>query len=147
MVKIEKIKKNKIRKLGKRVKPCLSWLKGTVYVLLHFFIMFAAGVILLFDNNVIHLLILFNITVLDGITCVFLHDCPLTILEQKYLKKSIVGEHTKNLKKLGILYNRDGVYEKTIEFIINACSFTVGKIMALLLYNSFQHWVKKSMVC
>jgi len=102
---------------------------------------------LLFDNNVIHLLILFNITVLDGITCVFLHDCPLTILEQKYLKKSIVGEHTKNLKKLGILYNRDGVYEKTIEFIINACSFTVGKIMALLLYNSFQHWVKKSMVC
>ena len=124
------------RKIGKTATPFLhSWL-GNYYWLLHAFIMLSSGTVLLFDNNVYHLLILFNVTCMDAVACIFLHDCPLTVLEQKYMKTSVMQERTKCFNRSPFLYRCNHVYEQTLEFLTNMTCFILGKICYLLILKS-----------
>lgn len=122
-----------IRNISKTMHPFLKRTIGNYYWLLHIFIMTACGTVLLFDNNIYHLLILFNITCIDCIACVFLHDCPLTVLENHYLNQCIIEDKSTILKNGNILYHCDHRYEKTIEFLTNVVSFITGKISFLLV--------------
>jgi hypothetical protein len=129
----DEIENTCIRNISKTMSPFLKRIIGNYYWLLHIFIMTSCGTILLFDNNIYHLLILFNITCIDCIACVFLHDCPLTVLENHYLNQSIVEDKSSILKNGNILYHCDHRYEKTIEFLTNVVSFITGKISFLLV--------------
>lgn len=129
----DEIENTCIRNISKTMHPFLKRIIGNYYWLLHIFIMTACGTVLLFDNNIYHLLILFNITCIDCIACVFLHDCPLTVLENHYLNQCIIEDKSSILKNRNILYHCDHRYEKTIEFLTNVVSFITGKISFLLV--------------
>ena len=134
----KEIENTSIRKLQRKTKPYLDRIIGNYYKILHIVIMLSSGTVLLFNNNIYHLLVLFNIICLDAVACVFLHDCPLTILEQQYLGKNIIIEKTNHLKNGNILYKCDHHYEKTLEFLTNMVCFVFGKILFLLFMEMFQ---------
>lgn len=126
--------KNIIREIIQQInnKPFAKvW--GTYYMIIHYCIMLLCGIILLIDSNIFHLAIILNITMLDALSIVVCHNCPLTILEKKYLKKSIVTDHKKNLQKLEICFKCDHVYESTFEFLVNMASLIILKIAVLIM--------------
>lgn len=127
-----------VRTISKKTTPYLNKLIGNYYWLMHAMIMMGSGIVLLFDNNIYHLLAIFNIVCIDCIACVFLHDCPLTILENKYLYNSIVNDKSYVLKNANILYKCDHQYEKTLEFLTNMVCFLFGKITFLILLKLFK---------
>jgi len=138
--KIEKCEpkdKNMIRKISTLLQPYIQGLKGLYYGSLHLFIMTLCGTIMLFNNNIYHLILLLNIVIVDAACCVFIHDCPLTILEKKYLGHSLVGTRMFFLENMGILYQCDHIYEITIEFLTNMGSLITGKIALLIVLQMF----------
>ena len=129
--------KNMIRKISTLLQPYIQGLKGLYYGSLHLFIMTLCGTIMLFNNNIYHLILLLNIVIVDAACCVFIHDCPLTILEKKYLGHSLVGTRMFFLENMGILYQCDHIYEITIEFLTNMGSLITGKIALLIVLQMF----------
>jgi hypothetical protein len=125
------------RKYLQKCKPTLNNIIGSYYWILHIFIMFSGGLIILFDNNIFHLFILLLITSLDGLACIIFHDCPITTLESKYLNRSILETRNSFLKNGNILYKCEHKYEQTLEFLINMVAFLFGKINVLMLMKLF----------
>ena len=66
------------------------------------------------------------------------HECPLTILEQKYLDSNMSIESKSNLNNLNINHQCSHVYESQVELIINLCTLLTIKILSLILMKSFQ---------
>lgn len=128
---------NIVRKISNLIQPYIHPTLGVYYGAMHLTIMFFSGIILLFDNNVIHLIVLLIIVTLDAMACVFLHNCPLSILEKKYLGHSIVGTRMYLFQNLGICYNCGHEYEVTIEFLTNMASFIIGKLFILMVSQMF----------
>lgn len=126
-----------VRKSLTNAKPYLNKIIGTYYYLIHVFIMITGGIILLFDNNIYHLIILLIIGSLDALACVILHDCPLSILENKYLNISIIDNHHSFFNDKKILYKCDHRYEKTLEFLTTMITSLCGKINLLILMKLF----------
>lgn len=120
------------RKLSKIIRPYLNTLIGAYYGTLHLSIMFLGSIVLLFDTNLFHLFIIFIIVTIDAIVCVILHNCPLTMLEQKYLGHSIISTRMKLYKKLNILHKCNHEYETTLEFLSNMASLLIVKISAIM---------------
>ena len=89
------------------------------YHILHNFYIGLIVLIMLFNNNLFHLSILLLIISLDAFSIVVLHNCPLTILEKKYLKTTLFEMRNKLIKKTGIPYKCNHQYEQTIESVIN----------------------------
>ena len=134
---INELKNNKIRKTSEWISPLLKKWIGAYYGSLHLLIMGCCSTILLLDNNIYHLIVLLNIVAIDCVSCIFLHDCPLTILEQKYLGQSIVGTRLAMIKYVDVMYKCDHIYERTIEFLTNIVSLLVGKIGILIVVKIF----------
>ena len=74
---------------------------------------------------------------MDCMSCVFLHDCPLTILENKYLNDCIVDKKPFILKNMDILYKCNHRYESTLDFLTNMLTLFFGKINVLILMKLF----------
>jgi len=110
---------------------------GLYYAILHVVIMITCCTVLLFDNNAIHLIIMFNLLCADALTCVLLKNCPLTILECKYLKKTWISERFKIFKELPIGYKCQHEYESTLEILINVGALFILKIAVLFLLTLF----------
>lgn len=73
----------------------LKYFSGKLwYYDLHNFYIFVLGFIMLFSNNLITLTAILAIVSFDAISVVALHECPLTTLERKYLKKTSWKEET-----------------------------------------------------
>jgi hypothetical protein len=126
-----------VRTIGRFCKPFLeSWL-GIYYWTLHNYIIYTAAIILLFNNNIFHLILLLNIVCIDVIACIFLHDCPLTVLERRYLNTSNVDLRSFYFQNANILYNCYDRYEITLEFITNIVCLLFGKINCLILYQMY----------
>ena len=77
------------------------------------------------------------IVTLDGIANVIVHECPLTILEQKYLGKSMVEQRIKTFQNMGICYMAEDSYESTFELIVNIWSIIVLKIFCIICVRYF----------
>ena len=75
---------------------------------------------------------------MDCISCVFLHDCPITILENKYLHNSITNDKLSMFKNANILYKCDHQYEQTVEFLVNVFGIIFCKINVLILMKLFR---------
>ena len=120
------------RKISKIIRPYLKTILGAYYGVLHLSIMFLGAIVLLFDTNLLHLFILFIIVSVDAIVCVILHNCPLTMLEQKYLGHSIISTRMNVYKKLNISYECTHEYETTLEFLSNMAALLILKISTVM---------------
>jgi hypothetical protein len=69
---------------------------------------------------------------IDAFTLVVIHDCPLTMLEKKYLGTSITEVKQTFLKNIGILYHCNHEYESQLEFVINIASIIIFKILMII---------------
>lgn len=110
---------------------------GTYYYTLHGLILFLGVFILLFSTNKFYLVLLLVIASCDALAIIVLHQCPLTMLEQKYLGKNISEERMKLLNKVGIVYKCNHVYEYHLEILINMISVITIKIFFLICFDMF----------
>jgi hypothetical protein len=136
--KINDIKNNSIRKFVHLIydKFNLKNINFTNYSLVHDIFIFVIAFIILFNNNLLYLSIILLIVSLDAFSIVVLHKCPLTSLEEKYLKKSSCEERKQLLKKLGISYNCNHEYENQIELLINVWMLVAGKCLIIILLKT-----------
>ena len=134
--------KNSIRDISSFLAPYLKMLIGNYYVLFHALIAFMGGFILFFNNNLLVLSILFMIISTDALTIIILHDCPLTMLEKKYLGNSCINTQKKIYKKMKIVYKCNHLYETQLEFVINLASFTIAKILCIIIMQMFDWKLK-----
>ena len=74
---------------------------------------------------------------IDSLCIVILHDCPLTLLEKKYLGSSIAELREKKLANYDILYKEDHSYETQVELLINLTCLIVFKILILIFLDLF----------
>jgi hypothetical protein len=116
-----------------REKKIPKKLIGYYYTICHYIIIGFCGFIMLFDNNLIHLIILLIIISLDAFANVVCHNCPLTALEKKYLGKSLATERRKQLRHAGILYKSKHLYESQLELLINVWTLISCKILGILV--------------
>jgi hypothetical protein len=107
------------------------------YNFIHDLFIFFIAFIIIFNTNLIYLAIILFIISLDAFSIVVLHQCPLTILEKKYLKKTSCEERKKILKNLGISYKCNHFYENQIELLINVWLLVACKCLVIILFKTF----------
>lgn len=110
---------------------------GSYYLIFHCLIMFFGTVTILFSNNILYLIVILLCVSVDSLCIVILHDCPLTLLEKKYLGSSMAELREKHLKETGIVYKEDHCYETQIELLINLTCLIVLKILVLIFLDTF----------
>ena len=101
-----------------------------IHQIIHWVYAILIGVILLFDNNILHLCILLNVISIDTYSIIHFHKCPLTLLEEKYEKKK---SHKKTLQKLGIGYKCNHQYESSIETMIHIWLLVCLRLLVLMV--------------
>ena len=126
-----------MREILRIAAPYLKPAIGCYYGILHMSIMIIGATLLLFDNNVIHLWMVLSILSIDALSTVILHNCPLTLLERKYLGVGWKGFQNKFLKKLKIDFRCNHEYETTIELLTNLGALTMFKILFICVMNCF----------
>jgi type IV secretory pathway VirB3-like protein len=136
------INKNIIRQVNKYIQPYLHLRLfdiaiGMYYSFIHVIIIIISGIILLFSNNLIYLACLLIIISFDAFSIVMLHDCPLTQLEQKYLKRSGRYNRTQKFLNAGIMYECLHEYEHQIELLVNVWSMIACKMLILMGLKMF----------
>ena len=110
---------------------------GLYYVNIHILLMILMGIILMMSNNIKYLSVLFVIITLDLIVNVVCHDCPLTSLEEKYLKTSNKKERSDKMLQMGIMYKCKHSYENQLDVLINVLIMNFGKIVVLLFFRLY----------
>ena len=149
MLNKKKISKGNIRFYSKKIykyiiKYIPKKLLGYYYKIIHTLILFLGINIILFTNNIQYLLIVFLLVSLDGIANFICHDCPLTLLEKKYLKTSIINDRKKYMKKLNILFKCNHNYESQLEIIINVLSIIMTKILGIIFIKTFIYCIRSN---
>lgn len=115
---------------------------GYYYLTIHYLFVIFGALVILFSQNINFLAIIAFLVILDAAAIIVLHHCPLTILEQKYLKVDYAQETKNVLKKCNIMYNCPHAYESQLEYVINIWCLAVLKILAIMLMKVFSVTVK-----
>lgn len=133
------LKDNIVRKMSNYLNQAfdLKKLKGVAYFNIHLYIIFAIGFIAFFTTSVYYLIVLLIIVSLDAISIVFLHECPLTLMEKKYLGFTSSEMRDELFECAGILYKCDHNYEKQIELLINVWTIIATKCVSVILLQMF----------
>lgn len=129
--------KTKLQKIIKWMKPYLKPFLGVYYGTFHIIIMLCSASVLLFDTNIIHLIIMFNLLAVDAMSCIILKNCPLTVLERKYLGKTWMSTRFEVLQNLGIDHKCCHEYEATLETLMNMGGLFILKLSILFLLTLF----------
>jgi len=137
--------KNDVRTFGqflyqKFINSCI----GYYYLTIHYLFVIFGALVILFSQNINFLAIIAFLVILDAAAIIVLHHCPLTILEQKYLKVDYAQETKNVLKKCNIMYNCPHAYESQLEYVINIWCLAVLKILAIMLMKVFSVTVKSA---
>ena len=127
--------RNIIREYAKSFSPFLKKAIGHYYLFIHNIIISVGCFVFFFSNDIFYLAVLLNMIILDCMSIVFINDCPLTMLEKKYLDNSLVEARQKSFKDMGIVYECDHEYEKQLELLINLWSFIALKIFYIIIMN------------
>jgi len=98
--------------------------------------------IILFSNNLLWLSFILNLIILDSMAIVFIHDCPLTFLERKYLGYTSVSSRSDWLYQLDILYECTHDYEKQLELLINLWSIVAVKMLCIISMDMLSIQIK-----
>ena len=120
------------------IKKLWNTIIGIYYQIVHCLIILLGIFLIIFDNNPYHLIVLLNITTLDGFANIHLYNCPLTMLENKYLKNSMTNDRHNFLKNSNISYECNHIYESQLETIINVWIICAIKICFLFIMQFFQ---------
>jgi hypothetical protein len=112
-------------------------LRGEYYYTVHNLIIFCIGIILAFSTHIGHLAVCLVVISMDALSVVVLQDCPLSLLEERYLNTSSTRERKDFMCSLGVGYNCDHQYEKIIELLINVLSICALKMFVIILLRSF----------
>lgn len=131
------ISENIVRIISNSIPSYVKLFIGSYYTFIHSLIAILGLLILLFSNNLIYLGVLLMVALFDSIAIVFLHDCPLTMLEKKYLGTSTISKRRAALKNMGILFTCDHEYEAQLEFLINVCTITATKMFVIICSKIF----------
>lgn len=131
------VSENIVRILLNSVPSCVKTFIGTYYAFIHSVLAFLGLMIMLFSNNIAYLSALLLVIILDSLSIVFLHDCPLTMLEKKYLGTSTVTARRNALKNMGILFTCDHEYEAQLEVLINMWTITAIKMFVIICCDIF----------
>ena len=131
------INKNIIRIILKNVPDFVKKMVGYYYAFMHSLLAFLGLMVLLFSNNIVHLACLLVVIILDALSIVFLHDCPLTKLEEKYLGFSSVSKRREFLQNLGIMYECNHEYESQLEVLVNAWTFAAIKMLVIICKDMY----------
>ena len=123
--------------VGEKPRRFLQDFFGNYYTILHSFFVVAIGYLICFVNDMSYLVIGLLIMSLDGYANVVLHDCPLSMVENKYLDKSGIDNRLEFLRSLGIMYTANNKYDIQLEVIINAWTLIAGKILMLICFRNF----------
>lgn len=129
--------RNSIREFSNYINKYINNIKGAYYVTLHTLLIICCSFVLLFSTNSYHLTMLLIIISLDSLSIVFLHDCPLTRLEEKYLGASGKEKLNNMYKNAGIVYKCDHLYESQLELLINIWALTSLKIVFIIIMSSY----------
>ena len=138
---IEKLNNSKIRVLSNHINNTIGFfgfknlVLGTYYQLLHGLFFGLIVFIFLFSDNMYHLLILLILLAIDTFSIVVFHDCPLSLLEKKYLGLSTVENRIYNMRNSDIMYSTNKVYDLTLDILINAWSLIAMKILFLIFID------------
>ena len=135
--KLATLEKNPMRKFCAVTNPILKQIIGKYYVIAHIIIIFLGCIVILFSNNIYYLLIILNMIFMDTGAILSFHECPLTILEQKYINTNISNEAKINLGSLNIHHKCMHTYETQIELMVNLWSLLCIKILCLILMKVF----------
>ena len=127
--------KNRVREVSQQLSPFLKKTIGTYYLIIHNLIALFGCFVFLFSNNIFYLSVVLNMIILDCMSIVFIHDCPLTMLEKKYLNTSMIEERQKTFKDMGIVYECSHQYETQLELLINIWSFIALKIFFIIIMD------------
>ena len=127
--------RNVIREYTKSFSPFLKKVIGHYYLFIHNIIISVGCFVFFFSNRIFYLSVLLNMIILDCMSIVFIHDCPLTMLEKKYLDNSLVEARQKSFKDMGIVYECEHEYEKQLELLINLWSFIALKIFYIIIMD------------
>ena len=110
--------------------------KGILYFNIHLYLIYVIGFIALFTTSVFNLIVILIIVSLDAISIVFLHECPLTTMEKKYLGITSCEMRNEFLEKSGIMYTCTHDYEKQIELLINVWTIIASKCVSIILLSN-----------
>ena len=121
-----------------KIKETCCKIPGIYYCVLHTLLMILIGIIVLFVTNKYHLCMALLVISLDAVANVIFFDCPLSSLEKKYLKTSMIETRLKSLQKFGIMYANNRYYDTQLEVIINGWTMCAGKILFLIIFDSFK---------
>ena len=134
---IKEYNDNIIRKILFCLKPYFNYFIGSYYSVMHYALMFFFALITIFNNNIICLSGTLVILICIGFVNVLIHDCPLTRLERKYLGKSNDKILKKQIKKLGIHYRSNNIYEYQLEILTNMGALIAFKIFGIIVIRTF----------
>ena len=135
------LKKNIIRRWSKKIYHTYdlkSIMIKETYSILHYIYIFIIVFLLAFNTNIYHLLILLLIVGLDALSIICLHECPISIMEKKYVKEGDVELNLKFLKKLNISYNCDHTYEKQLDSVINILFCIALKCFGIMYLDTYK---------
>lgn len=133
---IQSIKKNRMRIFCKKINPFFKKIFGLYYYVIHVILIFFGCIILLFSSNIYYLLIILNIIFLDGIAILAYHECPLTILEQKYLNTNMSKQSKHHFNNLDINHRCNHIFESQFELIVNLFTLISIKILFIIMMKS-----------
>jgi hypothetical protein len=135
----EILEKNKMRNVCLITNALMKKIIGSYYFIIHIILIFLGCIVLLFSSNIFYLLILMNIIFIDGVAMLSYHECPLTILEQKYLDTNMSKQSKINLNNSNIFHNCDHIYESQFELIINLCTLLIVKVLSIIILKSLKY--------
>lgn len=113
--------------------------KGFVYQTLHTLLIMGCVYAVLFIDNVVSLTCIMFIVLMDGMSNVVFHNCPLTMLEEKYLGEEFSGNKMyKNMIQsfIGKNYKTDHTFESQLEVIITGWCLLAIKILFIVIFRS-----------
>jgi len=134
----KKYNNNKMRQFINVISPYIKPYIGYFFYYIHFFFMIFSVLCLCLTNNILHLSSLLLIMALDVIFILTVHQCPLTILEKKYLGTSINHEIKETFQKAGINYKCNHIYESQLECVITMCSMISSKMFVLIFVEAIK---------
>jgi hypothetical protein len=116
--------------------PFFKKIIGNYYYIIHIILILLGCIILLFSTNIYYLLIILNLVFLDGVSILAYHECPLTILEQKYLNTNMSNQSKTTLNNLNINHRCNHIYETQFELIVNLFTLVTVKLLFIIIMKS-----------
>jgi len=132
---LNRVNNNIVRQISNNIPFSIKKVIGYYYVCIHYMLAVLSIFILLFSKNLFFLTVMLVFLSLDATSIIFLHNCPLTMLETKYLGYSTISFRRKMLNKLNVLYECNHTYETQLEILINIVSVTACKIMYIIFMD------------